>query len=133
MWQLVASVWKFVALCLLPFLTVFPFGLLEMGSQELLHVRFFIVHLVPEHLVFQCPRTAVTLDGAFARIEQLAQVLIVKQPFPVEVFHLPELLARKRGDKLFVPVEEFHDLAHPPLEGIQVQRAHPFLPPVRNR
>ena len=84
-----------------------------MGFQKLLHVRLLVIHLVPKHLVFQCPRTAVTLDGAFARIEQLAQVLIVEQPFPIEVFHLSELLARKGGDKLFVPVEAFHDLPHP--------------------
>ena len=84
--------------------------------------------------VFQRPRTAVTLDGTLARVEQLAQVLIVEQPFPVEVFHLFEFLARERGEQPLVPVEAFHYLPHPSLEGFQIQCAHFFFPPpVRNR
>ena len=87
-WQLVASAWKFVALCLSALCFLFLLKLIEMRPQKLLHVRFLVIDLMPEHPVFQRPRIAVTLDGTLACIEQLAQALIVEQPFPVEVFHL---------------------------------------------
>ena len=71
-WQLVASAWKFVALSLSALCFLFLLELAEMRPQKLLHVRFLVIDLVPEHPVFQRPRTAVTLDGAFACVEQFA-------------------------------------------------------------
>ena len=122
LWRRFGSVWRSTA-------RLFHFAaaheLVEMIFQEVLHVRFLVVDFMPQHLVAQRPRTAVALQRPFARLEQLAQVLIVQQTLAVQIFHLLDLLARKRGEQPLMAVEAFHDLLHPQLEcfGVEYHKA----------
>ena len=51
-----------------------------MGFNKTNYVRFLIVGLMVDHLERQFPGGTVTLQGAFADIEHLAQVVIIQQP-----------------------------------------------------
>lgn len=96
-----------------------------MFFQELLYVRFRVIGFVPQLPITQHPRTAVALQGLLARLQELAQILIVQEAFAVYVHRLLDLLARKREEHPLVAVEAFHDLRHPQLEcfGVEYHKA----------
>lgn len=53
---------------------------------------------MPPLPITQHPRTAVALQGLLARLQELAQILIVQEAFAVHVHRLLDLLARKRAE-----------------------------------
>lgn len=87
-----------------------------MFFQELLYVRFGVVGFVPQLPITQHPRTAVALQGLLARLQELAQILIVQEAFAVHVHHLLDLLARKQGEHPLLAVKACDDFVHPSLE-----------------
>ena len=123
LWRPSGSLWR--SALLLFHLAATP-ELVEMIFQELLHVRFLVIDFMPQHLVAQRAGAAVALQRAFARLQELAQVLIVQQAFPVQIFHLLDLLARELREHLLVAVETLHDFRHPQLECVRVEYHKPY-------
>ena len=58
---------------------IFLFKVLDLLSQKVKHVILAVIGLLAKHLEAQCPLAAVTLQGAFAYLNQYSQFLIVEQ------------------------------------------------------
>ena len=58
---------------------IFLFEVLDMVGKECQHVLLAVIGLLAQRLVGQCAYAAVALEGAFAYLEQHAQILIVEK------------------------------------------------------
>ena len=78
-----------------------------------------------DHLLRQFPGGTVTLQGAFADIEHLAQVVIIQQH--ITVGQQRPFFDRSGCVEFLQLVESLHDAVHPALEMFFVDKHTPML------
>ena len=116
---------------------IFLFEVLDMVGKECQHVLLAVIGLLAQRLVGQCAYAAVALEGAFAYLEQHAQILIVEK---ADAFRDSGLfpLRLHRQQQFVLTVEPFHQLLHPALEDVSCEQFHSYVllplgvPPVRS-
>ena len=98
---------------------IFLFEVLDMVGKKLQHVLLAVIGLLAQRLVGQCAYAAVALEGAFAYLEQHAQILIVEK---ADAFRDSGLfpLSLHRQQQFVLTVEPFHQLLHPDVYKRQV-------------
>ena len=89
---------------------------------------------MPEQVVGEHTVAAVPLEAALAHLQQEAQVLVVKEPFPVKEFHFFQVgrlpVSAECGYHPFLTVKAIEYLPHELLECVLVERVHrrqPFV------
>ena len=107
---------------------IFLFEVLDMVGKECQHVLLAVIGLLAQRLVGQCAYAAVALEGAFAYLEQHAQILIVEK---ADAFRDSGLfpLSLHRQQQFVLTVEPFHHLLHPVLEIVAGKQFHVLRPP----
>ena len=107
---------------------IFLFEVLDMVGKECQHVLLAVIGLLAQRLVGQCAYAAVALEGAFAYLEQHAQILIVEK---ADAFRDSGLfpLSLHRQQQFVLTVEPFHQLLHPALEVVSCEQFHDLCPP----
>ena len=107
---------------------IFLFEVLDMVGKECQHVLLAVIGLLAQRLVGQCAYAAVALEGAFAYLEQHAQILIVEK---ADAFRDSGLfpLSLHRQQQFVLTVEPFHQFLHPALEIVSGKQFHTSRPP----
>ena len=107
---------------------IFLFEVLDMVGKECQHVLLAVIGLLAQRLVGQCAYAAVALEGAFAYLEQHAQILIVEK---ADAFRDSGLfpLSLHRQQQFVLTVEPFHQLPHPALKIVSGKQFHMSRPP----
>ena len=104
-------------------LDIFLLKIFYMFREEFQHVIFAVIGLLAQYLVRQCPYAAVALQRPLADLKQLAQVLIVKEPYLVRHV-IPFFRCFQGKQHLVLTVKPFKDGSHPLLKQFLCQQFH---------